>query len=111
MTAKQILITSLAALALAGVPACTTSGGGGITLEADGVCVTSADGGYAVCYDPFTRTYKVRANVRDGMAWTMVYDKATKTLRAKLPSGGTAVYANGKLTIEPPLPDTAPPPK
>lgn len=73
----------------------------------DGACIESADGEYAVCWNPLFETYTLRATA-GGLSYRLAHDQRTNTWRATLPDGSAAVYANGKLAVEPPLP---PPPK
>jgi hypothetical protein len=92
------ITTAAAALLL------SSCAGTGLTFDpAAGICATSADGRYAVCYNPASNGYTLKA---PGLAVrALTWDKTTRTWRADLPDGTSIIYTPGRpVTIEPPLP-------
>lgn len=92
------------ALTLAGCET-TTGGGIGFTLDLQrGLCVVSKDGKYTACWNPLTKGVTLKARVPGGIVRDLAYDSATRTYRADLPDGTTAIYGKDGLTFEAPLP-------
>lgn len=102
----QFLMMLIATILTVSLSACATDAGRPtVTIDPQyGVCVVSADGAYAACYNPATKGYTLKATVPGGVVKNLVYDSATKSYRGALPDGSTAVYKDGKLTFEPALP-------
>jgi hypothetical protein len=74
-----------------------------VNLTPSGVCAVSADGKYSVCHEPISKQWSVKSTA-DGVTHALHYDPGTKTWRADLPAGGTVVFDDGDVRVEPPLP-------
>jgi len=86
---------------------CSFAPGSGVGISLDpqaGLCAVSQDGRYAACWNPLTKSYTLKARLSGNIVADLRYDSATKTWRAGLPGGSTAVYGAAGLVIEPPLP-------
>lgn len=102
-----ILISLFAIVAAFILPACanTNTGQPKVSVDlVDGACVKSDDGRHAVCYNPLTHVLTVKALESNSLLTELRYDAESKEWRGTAPDGTTAIYANGKLRIEPPLP-------
>ena len=102
-TLFKITLAGVVLTAILLLSACSTEMGK-LSIEPAGICATSADGHYRVCYDPFSKGYTVTTAVPGGIVSALTYDSASRSWRGSRPDGSTIVYAGGRLTIEPPLP-------